>query len=129
MNLNLYDAVYNGLKEKLDNSTYKPFLLLKPNQTDFPQVILEEIDNIPIDKINECSIITFEADIYAKDIGAIDNMEIAREIQKSVDDYLGIELRMNRTLCSPTPNADTNLYRITMRYNAYVYNKKLGGTK
>lgn len=120
MNLKLYEKVYTGLKQFiLDNSELSPHVLKKPSGDLFPKVVVEEISNTSISNagfMESVSLLGFEINIYAKDIGAMDSMEVARSLTDLVSRYMDNQMKFKRIMAKPTPNVDDTIYRITMRY-------------
>lgn len=127
MDIKIFDDVFNGLEKYLqEKSVYNPNLYEDVFFTEYPSVVLRETNNIDGSEINrklgleEQAILTYEIDIFTKDIGVdgkkVNRQTIARELQSIVDQYLGKGLGMKRTYCSPTPNIDKSVHRVLMRY-------------
>ena len=136
MNIDVYDKVYKVLKKFIEENTeYNVYVTKLPieNSNKFPQVVLTEENNslnTATTRYEETkSLLSYEVNIYAQDkaIGGkkISRIKIARELQQLVDNVLGYNYRMNRILCSPTPNIDTNIYRITMRYTVTLDDNRI----
>ena len=70
----------------------------------------------------------YEIEIFAIDKAAankiISNITICNELKELVDKVMSSYFQLERTLCQPTPNVDKNIYRITMRYTANIWDNK-----
>lgn len=120
--MNAFEEVRKGLKEYLErNSKFKPKVMNSPKGNYFPKVVVMKIDDREISsttlRLDVKSSITFEIDIFAKEQG-VSEVSIAAEIEELVKEYMGTICGFKRTLDKPTPNIDTSVYRITMRYTA-----------
>lgn len=129
--------IYQNLKSYLvENSKYSPIVLNKAvRQSDkFPLVTLEELDNslsfvtTRYKKQEVVSSLFYEINIYAVDIktskGTTSNVIITQELQKLVDDIMGIHFGLKRTSCRPTPNLDDTIRRITMKYEGKIFENR-----
>lgn len=139
------DIIYNLLKKYIQeslNETSSPSCDVKTqSQSTISRnlIVLEEIDNrisLSTTRREETiSGISFEVNIYCPNDATVtdDNgetiivsrMEQARELRKLVDEVLGDYYKLNRNFCQPTPNLDTSIYRITMRYSGRINDNKL----
>lgn len=136
INIDAYDNVFKTLKDFInENSDYKVYVTKLPidNSDKFPQVVLTEQDNSlssATTRMEETrSLLAFEVNIYAQDkvinSSKIARMQIARDLSKLVDNVLGYGYRMQRITCTPTPNLDMNIYRITMRYTGILNDNRI----
>lgn len=127
MNINeeLYQFIKNQIKTQLSKKlTYDVKVKDTPSGTDFPLVIIQRILSTPpqtdYDHIDSFSKPTYEFDIYAKSktIGTktFSARTIAVEIEDVIYEYMSVELGATCTYTGPTPNVDTDVYRITMRF-------------
>lgn len=125
MNIEMYDGLYNSLNEYInENSKIRVAVLKKPNSNIFPKIVIEEIANAARgfsgSYMESYSDITYEINVYAKtqEVDGIveDSMDIARYLQSLISEFMEYHFRAKRVFCSPTPNIDDNVYRITMRY-------------
>ena len=127
MNSFCYDKVFKTLKEYVpQNSEYSPDVN-KTNEGDiFPKVVVEENDNRLLSRDNmrvtSISSVDIVIDIYArsKTVGTTtySRRAIAIEIRNLCDEVCSDIYGMKRTLCKPTPNVDSDIYRITMHFIA-----------
>ena len=91
--------------------------------TSFPCVTLIETDNYtqrrtqteqPLENYAE---VVFEANIYTN------NIEGRKSLAKAIADVVDVTMQnmmFTRTLRTQTPNVDTTIYRLTLRYRAVV---------
>lgn len=137
MNTNLDDKIYNALKVYLQaKSSYSPRVLkfAKQENDKFPLVVLTEVNNVPnwqtlkAQKRETVASIYYEVNIYATDKVAgnttISRVQICEELQSLTDKVMSNYFQLERTLCQPTPNLDTNIYRVTLRYTARLYENR-----
>lgn len=129
MNIDVYTYIYTKLKEHLQGSLDKYGIeitkMSKQEADRFPLVVFTETDNVlefsTLNREETHSKLYYEINIYTRD-KVINGekcyaMEIAREISMEVDNLLNRKYHMERISCSPTPNLDNSIYRITMRYS------------
>lgn len=139
VNIDKYEEVYSVLKKYLtdpETNPYNPSVtkLYKAtiDKKKFPLITIEEITNTLSQRTlggNESiSTVVYEINIYAinkiinkEEVG---NMTIARQLSALVDNVLGEHFRMRRIYNSPTPNIDTTIYRITMRYEKNLFDNR-----
>lgn len=137
MNTNLYDKIYDTLKVYLQaKSSYSPRVLklAKQEEDKFPLVTITEANNLPnwqttkTKKRETIANIYYEINIYAVDkispTATISKAQIAEELKFLTDKVMSNYFQLERTLCEPTPNVDTNIYRITMRYTARLFENR-----
>lgn len=137
MNTDLTDTIYKYLKAYLQaKSNYSPRVIKTSVQqyNKFPLVtIIEENNNLvqrsfPYNNIREIEDKYYwEINIYTTDSDGISKAQIADELKILVDDIMSIRFKLTRLSCSPTPNLDETIYRITMRYscNALTNRKRI----
>ena len=90
----------------------------------FPAVFVREISNVTAtdrldsDQREKASFVSYQVDVYSNlRLGARTQ---AKKISQLVDGLL-VSMNFNRTYSAPTENpADSEVYRITMRYTALV---------
>lgn len=137
MNISKTQEISNNLNSYLQaNSQYNPLVLRKAlRQSDkFPLVTIVEQNNT-LDTVTTrnkkqefVSNLYYEINIYAVDIRTedktISNVVITDELKKLVDDVMSIYYGLKRTSCRPTPNVDSTIYRITMRYEGKIFENR-----
>lgn len=122
--MSVYDEVRIGLKDfLLENSKYNPKVMSSPKGSVFPKVVFIKVDDRTVGRttflLDSISNVAFEVDIYAKE-NVVSEVTIANELESLIKEYMGNICGFKRTLDKPTPNIDTSVYRITMRYEANV---------
>lgn len=125
--LNIYDEIYENAKKHItEKSKYSPYVLSTPPQETkvFPLVIISEIDNTlqneNLDKSDQKFRVEYEVEIYATDKGSIPKQVIIQELKGLVNEVFDDHYGMYRRACIPTPNADRNVDRLYMRYDAII---------
>lgn len=123
--MTIYDEVRNGLKEYLSiHSAYTPLVKTFASGDTFPYVVFEKSNDIEYasdkQKNTVISTVEYEINIYAKEQTLqnkrVAGRSIAAEIEEHIKSYMGGILGYKRTYDKPTPNIDSTVYRITMRY-------------
>jgi len=127
--MNINEELYQLIKKEINSQISKKISYVvkvkdTPSGTDFPLVIIQRIlSNQPkkdFGNINSFSTQTYEIDIYAKSktVGTTtySARTIAVEIEDVIYEYMSGELGATCTYVGPTPNVDTDVYRITMRF-------------
>lgn len=131
--MTIYDEVRNGLKQYLSqNSEYAPLVKTKASGDTFPYVVFEKSSDIEHASDNQrntvISSLEFEINIYAKEKTIknkkVSDRTIAVEIEECIKSYMGGVLGYKRTYDKPTPNIDTTVYRITMRYQVKLNERR-----
>ena len=111
------------------NSKYSPLVSVNPSGNFFPKVIIQFTDDIEtyrsIMSMDIHSQWTITIDIYTEQQGQTSNYTIARELEYLVREYMGNIRGFHRITDTPTPNYDTNVYRITLEYQPRVDEKRL----
>lgn len=131
INIQVFDKLFDNLKNYIQEcDVYSATITKKPlKQNDkFPLIVITEEDNVNFSSdIHFTDTISkgyYEINIYTQNKmidGAMHyDMEIAREYSAIVDNYMSRKLKAVRTYCSPTPNVDNSIYRITMRYEMLI---------
>lgn len=125
MNLQVYDEIYGELKKYVKlHSKYSPVILKRPSGNKLPKVVFEEIRNDALCVGDPHSQLGFEINIYAGTIEfegeLLDSMEVVRELQGIVASFMEDTMMFKRGLVRPTPNIDSNIYRITMQYETTI---------
>lgn len=129
MNLNLYDEIYEALKEYLkQNSVYKPYVYqIPPQKKKFPLVIVSEITNQnaeeTIDGMETFDEIGYEIEIYCSPADIKETKESADEIASKVD-YFMKRNKFSRITALRAPNIDSRIYRMVLRYSAQIFNNR-----
>ena len=130
--------IYNILNEHFSKEgiKYKPFISKKyletVNKENLPLIVLEETHNALYtrtlggnESISSC---TYTLNIYAVSKKynnvLVSDIEIARYLMKEVDKVMNELYKMRRIFSQPTPNIDNSIYRITMRYDANVFDTR-----
>lgn len=129
----LFDNIKNGLDDfLLEKSKYAPLLTTVPSDGTFPNVVIEKID----DREQACdntrnsvfSAWSLELNIYAisttyenKKISA---RSVAVELEELISYYMGEKMGFQRTYDKPSPNVDQSVYRITIRFQMKINNKR-----
>jgi len=123
----VYDEIYeNARKHITEKSKYSPYVLSTPPQETkvFPLVVIREINNTleneNLDKTDQKHKIEYDIEIYAIDKGSISKQVIVQELKGLVNEVFDNQYGMYRRACIPTPNADRNVDRLYMRYNAII---------
>ena len=123
----MFDYADNYIKT---NSNYSPKVLTSAPQeaNTFPLVIIQESDNPLVDedltKGDQQYQIEYEIEIYSIDKGNVPKQIIIQELKKLVNDVFDVHYGMNRRACIPKPNADRDVDRLYMRYNAIIDENK-----
>lgn len=124
----IFDYADTYIKEK---SVYSPKILTSaPQETKvFPLVVIQESNNPLVDedltKRDQQYQIEYEIEIYAIDKGNIAKQVIIQELKKLVNDVFDAHYGMDRRVCKPSPNADRDVDRLYMRYNAIIDENKV----
>lgn len=127
--MNLFDKVYDDLKSYLETkSKYKPKVLTMPKGSSFPRVVVTKSDDRELERttfgIDRKDYMVFEIDIYAKSMNGDSELTVASEIEEKVKILMGDIYGFKRIFNQPTPNVDTNVYRITMRFETNANSKR-----
>ena len=127
----VYDEIFNYAENYIkENSVYSPKVLPSAPQevNTFPLVTIQETDNPLVDedltKGDQQYQIEYEIEIYAIDKGNVPKQIIIQELKKLVNDVFDEHYGMNRRACIPKPNADRDVDRLYMRYNAIIDENK-----
>ena len=127
---NVYDEIFQYLKKYIsENSNYSPKVLKDtPPSKYFTLVIVKEIrDDLyseNLDKTDQRFNIGYEIEIYSMDKNKIAKQLIADEIKKLINDVFDEHYGMNRKSNKQLDNADTDVYRWYMLYEAKVDENK-----
>ena len=123
----VYDEIYENSKKHItEKSKYSPYVLSNPPQETkvFPLVIISEINNTleneNLDKSDPKYRLGYEIEIYAIDKGNIQKQVIIQELKGLVNEVFDDHYGMYRRACIPTPNADRNVDKLYMRYDAII---------
>lgn len=125
----IFDYADNYIKSQ---SVYSPAVLETPpeeiNTFPSPLVVIQEVNNPledeDLEKGDQQYQIEYEIKLYATDKGSVPKQVIIQELKKLVNDVFDVHYGMYRRACIPTPNADRNVDRLYMRYNAIIDESK-----
>lgn len=129
------DQIYYEYKKFIEQrSDYKPRVVKYYTNTStyFPIISCTLSNNTATDYCTNDMIEQYEQyyytiDIYAKDKTEGANIKVASqvivdELTKLTIQFFGEKLGMRKTLNQPTPNADTSIFRQTIRYQCLIGN-------
>lgn len=127
-----FEKLFQGLKEYVKKrSVYSPIVSKKAKESVFPLIVFSISNRVPVANLGfyeQIELLSFSVEISTidKEVDGelIDSMIIANELRKLVNEYLGIMCRLKKTYDSPTPNVDTNVYRIVMRFTKNINTTK-----
>lgn len=128
----VYDEIFEYAEKHIkEKSIYFPKVLkIAPEETKvFPLVVIKESDNILEDenltKGDQKFKLEYEIEIFTIDKGNIPKQVIIQELKRLVNEVFDDHYGMNRRACVPTPNADRNVDKLYMRYNAVIDENKV----
>lgn len=128
----IYDEIFEYSEKYItENSKYSPKVLETPPEETkvFPLVVINEVDNTLDDenlkKGDPKYKIEYEIEIYAIDKGNTPKEVIIQELKTLVNEIFDNHYGMFRRACIPTPNADRNVNKLYMRYNALIDENKV----
>lgn len=125
INITLYDELYSDIKSSLEQSPLGVKVYKKPIGTSFPLVVIQEIDNS--ETTRQTTSLSIEVNIYTKDkpINGVmfDDITIARNINETISNYMN-KRGFKRIYSRPTPNIDSNVYRLASVYRVSLLNEK-----
>lgn len=138
INTDKLTEIYDVLKDYLTrvDILYKPTISKKyidlVNRDNFPLVTIEEMENNTRNATfggNESvSSLVYEINVYAidkkYDTDIVSNINICRYLVQKIDYVLSECYHMRRIQVRPTPNIDTTIYRITMRYEINLFDNR-----
>ena len=114
---NLLTTEYNGI---FVTGEYTPV----PDQ--FPCVFIEEADNYTVSlngsNQGETSAVMYEINVFSDLQNGRKSQ--CKKIIKTIDDFMTVR-GFTRTMCRPTQNIDSSIYRMTARYTAAVFNETI----
>lgn len=129
------DKIYYEYKQFIEQrSDYKPKVVKYYTNTStyFPIISCTltnntATDNCTNDKIEQYEAYYYTINIYAKDKTKGANVVVASqvivdELTQLTIQFFGEKLNMLKTLNQPTPNADTSIFRQTIRYQCLIGN-------
>lgn len=129
------DQIFYEYKKFIEQrSIYKPRVVkyYTSTSTYFPIISCTLTNNTATDYCTNDKIEQYEAyyytiDIYAKDQTQGKNIKTASqvivdELANLTIQFFGEKLNMKKTLNQPTPNADTSIFRQTLRYQCLIGN-------
>lgn len=129
INRTMYERVFLDIKKYLSiESEFKPVVTKQPKGNKFPKVIIELISNTNTAKdangFYSHSLVGIEINVYAKPTKELSEMQVAEMIADECSFVCEDIYGMKRTLYSPTPNVDEDVYRLTLRYTAKQNDKR-----
>lgn len=120
------DVVLNKIATELSKSPYKPVVKDKfpREKAKLPFVLVIEEDNSyeskTLDGIERYSNIIYRIEVYSEDGLNVTKERISQDLIKRVDEVMSKKLGMIRQSCQETPNLDTNILRMDMRYTCII---------
>ena len=126
----VYDEIFDYAKKYItDNSIYFPTILKDtPPNKKFPLIIIKQIrDDLyseNLDKTDQRFNLAFEIEIYSINKAEISKQVITNELKQLINDVFDEHYGMNRKSNQEAPNADTDVYRWNMRFEAKIDEKK-----
>lgn len=126
----VYDEIFKYAQNYIkENSKYSPKVLKDtPSDKKFPLIIIKQIrDDLygeNLDKTDQRFNIGYEIEIYSMNKGNIAKQVITSELVKLVNDVFDEHYGMNRKANKDVPNADMDVYRWNMRYEAKIDESK-----
>lgn len=127
---NVYDEMFKYAKTYItEKSKYSPKILKDtPPDKKFPLILIKQIrDDLyseNLDKTDQRFYIGYEIEIYTMNIDKTSKQTIANELMQLLNDVFDEHYGMNRKLNKELPNADTNIYRWCMRFEAKIDENK-----
>ena len=128
----VYDEIFDYAEKHIkEKSKYSPKVLVTPPEETkaFPLVVISQVDDTLEDenltKGDQKYKIEYEIEIYAIDKGNIHKEDIIKELKELVNEVFDDHYGMYRRDCIPTPNADRNVNKLYMRYNALIDENKV----
>lgn len=127
---NVYDEMFKYVKTYItEKSKYSPKILKDtPPDKKFPLILIKQIrDDLyseNLDKTDQRFYIGYEIEIYTMNIDKTSKQTIANELIQLLNDVFDEHYGMNRKLNKELPNADTNIYRWGMRFEAKIDENK-----
>ena len=128
----VYDEIFDYAEKHIkEKSKYSPKVLVTPPEETkaFPLVVISQVDDTLEDenltKGDQKYKIEYEIEIYAIDKGNIHKEDIIKELKELVNEVFDDHYGMYRRACIPTPNADRNVNKLYMRYNALIDENKV----
>lgn len=127
---NVYDEIFQYAKKYIkENSKYFPKVSKDtPPDKKFPLVLIKQIrDDLyseNLDKTDQRFQIGYEIEIYTMNQKEIAKQSIANELIKLINDVFDEHYGMNRKSNREAPNADTDVFRWYMRYEAKIDENK-----
>lgn len=129
-----YDLIFNAYKEYIETNSKYSARVVKYNtntSTYFPLITLVQSNNYDLDNNSNKNLDYFEAfyftiNIYTKDKKSGAKTIAAQIIDKELE-TLTVQffkkINMKRTLDTPTPNLDTEVFRRTIQYQCELSNR------
>lgn len=120
------DVILDKIGTALSLSPYKPVVKDKfPRETaKLPFVLVVEDDNSyeskTLDGIERHSNILYRIEVYSEDGLNVTKERISQDLIKRVDEVMSRRLGFTRQSCQETPNLDTNILRMELRYTCII---------
>lgn len=128
---NVYNEMFRYAKQYItENSIYSPKVLkdAQPNKN-YPLVLIKSLKdtlyNENLDKTDQRFRIGYEVEIYTMDKPNIAKQVITDELMNLINDVFDEHYGMRRTSNREAPNADVDVYRWTMRFEAKIDENKI----
>lgn len=132
MDINAYEYLLNGLRKhnaSLTENFGNEILEYQSTDTTYPNTVFQEVRNLTNPSFNSdfdrVASVGYSVEIYAKTKGNIDKKTIARNLAKSIDDYLR-RFRLSRISfnCFDLEN-EASIFLIVMTYSGNLHENKL----
>lgn len=127
----VYDEMFQYAKAYIkEKSIYSPTILKDtPPNKKFPLITIKSVrDDLygeNLDKTDQRFYIGYEIEIYSINQESIAKQTIANELMKLVNDVFDEHYGMNRKINKETPNADADVYRWHMEFEAKIDENKI----
>ena len=120
------DIILKKIETALSLSPYKPVVKDKfpREKAKLPFVLVLEEDNSyeskTLDGIERRANILYRIEVYSEDGLNVTKERISQDLIKRVDEVMSRRLGFNRQSCQETPNLDTNILRMELRYTCII---------
>lgn len=127
---NVYDEMFKYAKTYItEKSKYSPKILKDtPPDKKFPLILIkptrDDLYSENLDKTDQRFYIGYEIEIYTMNIDETSKQTIADELVQLLNDIFDEHYGMDRKLNKELPNADANIYRWGMRFEAKIDENK-----
>lgn len=120
------DVILDKIGTALSLSPYKPVVKDKfpREKAKLPFVLVVEEDNSyeskTLDGIERRANILYRIEVYSEDGLNVTKERISQDLIKRVDEVMSRRLGFTRQSCQETPNLDTNILRMELRYTCII---------